>query len=487
MAMPTYATSRADMNSSAITAGTNSLGTASLNALSGLLKDVYLPGVTNTLYFDNKFTRMIQSQAGQLDATGRRIINAFETQRSAGVGPMEEGGSFRESVPIDGFQGWEWMKYSNMYVEFTGPAIATVQSGQGSFVDLVESHITSLTKSAQLDLERILTGCGDGRVGKIGQGSTLNGNSTMKVDGPGFFDTQFIEDGMWIEAIAPVVNNTTAVTKRIYATGLSPMQVGSHTTGNRRTATKGTVTVGQTFVNGQSTLTEGDWLTRKDAYGQVNKGASNTNYCLEQNGLCNLVSDGMTEAARGFCDNNGWLPTNEDTDNYLLSWNVSRATQPILKSLSYNVNDELDEENLLTIMIEAENQYQADPNLLMVSPRALLKYFKNVNGDRRFNTMEAMEWTGGYKGLGIQLGDKKLMVTSMNSVPIGIGFLINTNDFKFLRPAGWNGYKWLSGGDGGVLTQKEGSDVKFATAVDYWQFVCVNPGKQCKLYNISEM
>ena len=484
MAMPTNASARVDMNAGAVTAGTNAPGTASLDALSGLLKEVYLPGVTNTLYFDNKFTRLIQSQTGTLDATGRRIINAFETQRSAGVGPMEEGGAFRRSVPIDGFQGWEWMKYSNMYVEFTGPAIATVQAGQGSFVDLVESHITSLTKSAQLDLERILVGCGDGRVGKVGAGSTVNSGSVLKVDGPGFFDTQFIEDGMYIEAIAPITTSAPNRTLREYASDLSVMQVNSHTTGNRRAATKGTITLGQTMT-GDSTIVEGDWLTREGAYGEVNR-ESTRNYCLEQNGLCNLVSDGLTGAERGFYDVNGWLPENETTDNYLLSWNVSRATQPALKSISYNVNDELDEENLLTILIEAENQYQADPNLLMVSPRALLKYFMNVNGDRRFNTMEAMDWTGGYKGLGIQLGDKKLMVTAMNSVPVGLGFLINTADFKFIRPSGWNGYKWLTGRDGGVLTQKEGTDVKFATAVDYFQFVTTNPGKQVKLYNISE-
>ena len=113
-----------------------------------VLKDVYLEGMTNTIFFDNSFTRLIETKAAKLDATGRRIIHAFDTQRSGGVGPIAEGGSFRTSVPIDGAQGYEWIKYSNMYFELTGPAIATVKEGQGSYVDIVSKHMKSMIKSS---------------------------------------------------------------------------------------------------------------------------------------------------------------------------------------------------------------------------------------------------------------------------------------------------------------------------------------------------
>jgi hypothetical protein len=80
----------------------------------------------------------------------------------------------------------------------------------------------------------------------------------------------------------------------------------------------------------------------------------------------------------------------------------------------------------------------------------------------------------------------KLMLTTLASVPTGTGFLINTSDFAFMRPPGWDGYRWLTGDSGNILTQKQGTDSQFATAVDYWNFVCMDPGKQIKLYGILE-
>ena len=123
--------------------------------------------------------------------------------------------------------------------------------------------------------------------------------------------------------------------------------------------------------------------------------------------------------------------------------------------------------------------------MLIVSPRALKKYFMMV-GYQKFTGLGPIEWVGGYTGMGIQLESRKYMLTTLASVPTNMGYLINTADFAFLRPPGMSGYKWLTGEGGGVLKQKEGSDNKFASAVDYWQFTCQNPGKQTKIYNIKE-
>jgi hypothetical protein len=487
MAMPDNPTTqRVDMNADSQTAAQSALGASSLSDLSGVLKDVYLPGITNTLFFDNKFTRLIKNEAGNIDASGRRIVKAFETQRGGGLGPMEEGGDFVKSRSIDGFQGWEWLKYCNMYVEFTGPAIATVQAGVGSYLDVVDSHMQSMAQAAQLDLERILMGCGDGRLAQLNVLPTAD-SATLTIKGPGFFDSQFIEDGMRIDVIAPVTTSATAYTIRHWnaSSTASGLTINSHTTGNKRTSTKGSITIDQTLDIDVDDFADGDWIIRENAYGEVNN--DGVSQCLEQNGLCNLVSDGLSDTVRGFSDDNGWLPTDESTENYTKIWNTGRSSYANqLRSISYNINDELDEENLLSVLIEAENQHQSDPNILIVTPRAVLKYFMNMRDDRRFNTMEAMDWTGGYTGLGIQLGDKKLMVTGLNSCPTGIGFLINTGDFSFVRPPGWSGYRWLQSSGGGILNQKEASDTRFATAVDYWQFVCNVPDRQIKLYNITE-
>jgi len=92
-------------------------------------------------------------------------------------------------------------------------------------------------------------------------------------------------------------------------------------------------------------------------------------------------------------------------------------------------------------------------------------------------------WVGGYKGLGIQLGTRMLMLSAINSVPSNFAFMINTNDFAFATAT--NGWQWLTKG-GRILTQKEASDNQFATAVDYRNLVCFDPQSQCKIYNITE-
>ncbi|MCE5185030.1 MAG: hypothetical protein LLF76_02770 [Planctomycetaceae bacterium] len=465
MTMPTTAVRRVDMNSGAYT-------NASLDSLEGVLKDVYLPGFNNTLWFDNKFTGMIEQAAAKLDATGRRIIGAFKTQRSGGVGPMEEGGTFRKSVPVDGIQGWEWLKYSNMYVEFTGPALATVQSGQGSYIDIVDDHMTSMLDSAKLDVERILMGDGSGKIATVVSADAATNVITVK--GDAFFDTQFLEPGMWIEVHNPAAMGTC---RQYDATATNiAMQITSVTKGNKRTGTNGTITVAQDIAAG-STIAKNDIITREKAYGQIHGAGT---FCLEPSGLLNLVSDGADHTADG--------GANETGDAYKYIWNTDRtlAANTPLKSIVTAIGGELDEESLLTVLIETENQYQANPNLLVVTPRAMLKYFLNTKDDRRFNTMSAMDWVGGYKGMGIQLHDRQLMLTSLNSLKTGTGFLMNTGDFAFIRPVGRSGYQWLTQGSGGILTQKENSDCKFATAVDYWSFTCQKPDKQIKLINITE-
>ncbi|MHC4489123.1 MAG: hypothetical protein ACYSW7_08110, partial [Planctomycetota bacterium] len=110
MAVPTattVSTTRSDMGASTV--------------LDGYLKDVYLPGITNSLYFDNAFSRLIQQRSDILDGTGRRAVRQFATQYGGAVGPMAEGGSFRTNIASKGKQGYEWLKYDQLYFSLSGP------------------------------------------------------------------------------------------------------------------------------------------------------------------------------------------------------------------------------------------------------------------------------------------------------------------------------------------------------------------------------
>ncbi len=434
-----------------------------LDTADGLLKDVYLPGITDTIFNDTAFTALIQSRTDVIDYVGRRIVTAFRKQRSAGVGSITEGGNFVDSVPTKGQQGSETLAYLNLYFSISGPMIATAKQGMGAFVDVVTDHFETIAISAKNDFERQLMGAQDGKLAKWTD-TAITGAASVSYDvtGPAFFDTQYLEPGMSCQFHATLGTEKTAVDGTNAFLIVDSITKGSKKTGG---VTRGTVKWTEAAT---ANIASNDFITRKNAY----SGST----CLEINGLYNLVSDGAATNVNDFFGS-------ETATNFASIWGLSRATNTYLQSQMSNVSAELDEEVLLDAMIESKYQFQGRPNLLVVSPRALQKYFLNTKDDRRFNTMDALQWTGGYTGLGIQLGTDKLMLTSIPSVPSGSAFMINTNDFAFASAS--NGYQWLTGGQG-VLRQKEGSDAQFATAVNYINFVCFDPHRQVKLYIISE-
>ena len=459
------------------TTGTARSNMGAFTALDGLMKDVYLPGITNTVFDDPAFMGLISSGFAKTDAMGRQLIHQFETQNAGGFGSFAEGGDFKTNVPIDGFQAVEWIRYLNLYFELTGPAIATVKAGEGSYVDIVERHISSIARTAKNQAERIFTGQANGALATVvATNATLNENFTgpansIQVSGPAFFDTQFIQKGLVLYAVDNAVG---APTLRTYDGTNSDLTVTAISKGSKRAGTYGYITISED-LDGSSTIVAGDWLTLKLTYAASDLGPDTTNFCMEPNGIMNLVSDGVSNSETGAQFTECWTKSRTSGEGLVMASHMYDAA-----------NQELDEEIMLEAIMENTAIHQGNPNLLLVSPRAMLKYFLNSKEDRRFNTMTAMNWTGGYSGMGIQLGSKQMMLTTVNSVPTGYAFLLNTNDFSFLRPTGMSGFRWLTGESGGVLTQKHGSDNKFASAVDYVNLCCMDPGRQTKIFNISE-
>jgi hypothetical protein len=345
--------------------------------------------------------------------------------------------------------------------------------GKGSYVDSVTQHVEDVGKKAKLHFERQCMGEQNGRLAVWSDSTvtTTAETTAIEVTGDAFFDTMYLLDGEEVEFRAPV--NGTATLRENITTGTHD-SAKIYSVDRRGTKKTGSVTRGRIIFDTAiaDTVTQNDWITLKDAYT-----TSSASDCLEMNGLRNLITDGVDHSG----DTNG---VDESTGaNYTNTWNLAVTSYDALASYCKYINDVLDEENLLETIMEAQTSYAANPNMLIVSKRAMLQYFLGVYGDRRFNTMTALEWTGGYKGLGIQLGDKQLMLTTMNSVPSNVGFLINTNDFAFIRAT--NGYEWLTPG-GRILQQKEASDEQFAAAVDYRNLVCFSPKTQTKLYGITE-
>jgi hypothetical protein len=436
-------------------------------SLDGLLKDVYLPGLTQTVFNDPAFTALIQQLTPEdIDFEGQRVIHAFETQRAAGVGAIAEGGSFVTSQPVKGKQGSETLKYLNAYIELSGPLIATAKSQRGSFVNAVSRHFSSNIVSAKNDLERQIMGKGDGEICDVSDATPTG--ATLSVIGDAFFDTQFCEPGMMIEfrnsgsnyALRAAIDGTNAYTT-----------ITSVTKGSKQgTDTRGTITVSPSITG---VVTDGDRIVRYGAY-PTTPGSNWYEDIREINGLRNLVSDATNNS--------------ETTGNYDYIWGIDRSATGYEYLQSYMQDfgsTPLDEETILTGLIMLTSQYQGNPNLLVCSPRAMKDYFfETADALRQFNTNTAMTWVGGYKGVGVQLGSKQLMLTSLASVPEGYIYMINTNDFAFTTAT--NGYQWVLGDGQNVLQQHHTKDTKFASALNYINFVCFNPGAQYKGYGITE-
>jgi hypothetical protein len=143
----------------------------------------------------------------------------------------------------------------------------------------------------------------------------------------------------------------------------------------------------------------------------------------------------------------------------------------------------LSEDNMTAMMMDLQYGRQAQPNLLITTPKAENKYFLDKKDDRRFNNVGPMNFVGGYTRLGIQLGDYQLILTSLGSVPTGCLFVIDTNAFAF---ASNSPFTWVLGDGGNILVQSHTGDNKFASAVQYMNFVCFDAYRQAKGYSIAE-
>ena len=135
------------------------------------------------------------------------------------------------------------------------------------------------------------------------------------------------------------------------------------------------------------------------------------------------------------------------------------------------------------LMMDLQFSRQARPNLLLTTPKAENKYFLSKADDRRFNNVGPMDFVGGYTRMGIQLGEWQLILTSLGACPKDTLFVLDTGAFAFCQNSP---LEWVLGDGGNVLVQSHTGDNKFASAVQYLNFVCFDAYRQAKGYGILE-
>ena len=447
-------------------------------AVDGLLKEVYIPTLNNTIFHATPLLEMFGDFGGTIDYAGKRVIKAFKHQGAGGFGGISEGGDFVNGRKQKGFQGYEYLKYLNVYFDLTGPATKTVQAGQGAFVSAIQSAMDDTLKLARMNMERMVCGDGTGEVARFTpptayEGTALTTGQYLPKDSTAASD-EYDSDTHTLTAISAAGGYTAtqwlADGIRVYLTKYQDTNFGSsligpfevcyvdQSAGTFSLKYVGTSTCDVTSLDGSGVYVS---LVLESSYGEVETASGYTDKtCLEINGLANLVSDSGNV------------------------WNLDRSTYPgSLKSkVEAAGNAELDEELMMTWLLDMVNIHQSVPNVVVTTPKAKLTYFSNLRDDRRFNTFMINQNTG-YGRLGITVDQYSMYLETAASLAPGTMYMLNTSDFKWAKAT--DGFQWLESG-GQIIRQKEGSDVVFASAVNYCNLVCENPRGQTKITGINQ-
>lgn len=443
-------------------------------SLDGLLKNVYLPTLVSNTYNDTSLTAFIKRDASQMPGGGNQIVSFFLTQWASGVGAISEGGSFVRSVPLKGKQGTENVKFLNNYLELTGPIIQAAERGVKSQVDAVRKSFETNIMATKNNMDRMLAGSGDGVLATVSNVDNIGGSGYVTVTGRGYSASQYLQVGTRVNIIT--------YSAALLITAIVDINSGNTHIGvvtridddlSARTANIyiEDESAGNAIDNGGTDDTSvGDVIISENAYGTITASSTAIADILEINGLQNLISDGVQNS--------------ETTDNFKTIWGLDRTSviQFELKSLLKSIAQELDEEVLLSIILDMTFSRQARPNMLAVSPRSELKYFTNQKDDRRFSTMGPLNLDLGFTKNAITLHNTKLVLTSLAAIPDDLIYIFNTNDLAF---ASNSPMRWLLGDGNSVLVQSHTGDKKFASAVEYVQFILNSPRHAFKGYSVT--
>ncbi len=338
----------------------------------GLAKNVYLPTLQRIIYDDSSFTDMIKPRMDLIGGGGNQIVHFTALQRAEAVGSFGEGGNFHTNVPVKGKQQNENVKYLSGYVALTGPVIQAANEGKKAAINIVTESFESNMRALKNDMDRMFMGDGSGRLARVSAIDT--GTSKMTVTQTSFPLAPYNADMYLPQGTRFQV--ATFDSAGIDASG--PANSGSGTFGfivtnvDSRDLSAGTATLSITDLSGGAysgagshNIAVGDFCFREKTYFDT-AAAQAYLYSVSRdtNGVMNLISDGSSNS--------------ETSTNYTNEWGLDRTNFSHLQSLMHDFQSlELDEENLLSFMIDLQYSRQAKPTLLLTTPKAENKYFSN--------------------------------------------------------------------------------------------------------------
>lgn len=174
---------------------------ASISTLSAILKDYYLPPVTEQLNNQVFFLTRINPDAESL--VGNQAVVPVHTHRTGGIGVAAEGAA----LPQAGSQGYARatfdLKYLYARIGVTGPSRVKTSTTAGAFLQALKSEVDGARNDVKKDLARQVygSGLGNGFVAKCG---TTTASTTVQLN-----DGEALTKGqIYVNMIVDIVDNT---------------------------------------------------------------------------------------------------------------------------------------------------------------------------------------------------------------------------------------------------------------------------------------
>src|SRR5690242_13643951 len=167
---------------------------ATLSTLSSILKDYYLPPVTEQL--NNEVLLLNRLEARTQDFVGNQAVLPVHTGRSGGIGARPELGT----LPSAGNQTYDKAVYDLRYlygrVQVSGPSMAKTRSDTGAFLQALRSELDGIRMDLKRDLARQSYGDGSGKVATCG---TTTSSSTVVLSSSEAIDKGYLYPGLPVD------------------------------------------------------------------------------------------------------------------------------------------------------------------------------------------------------------------------------------------------------------------------------------------------
>jgi hypothetical protein len=190
---------------------------ATLTTLDKILKELYLPKVTEQL--NNEVLLLQRLESSTEEIVGRRAIAAVHKARSGAVGVALED----TPLPASGNQQYENVIYDLKYlygrVGVTGPAMAKTAKEAGAFLKALQSEIDGIRNDLRKDLGRQIWGSGLGN-GLIAQCGVTSASTTVLLASDEPLRKGHIHIGMVVD-IGTVGSSATDIATARTVTGVS--------------------------------------------------------------------------------------------------------------------------------------------------------------------------------------------------------------------------------------------------------------------------